>query len=75
MYDIVTAMDLCIDFLMQMGETEPEFGQKENWWRIITLNSGGSVIFACQAAKLGLKTAGIGKVDKLFSRKLFYFRF
>jgi len=39
----------------------PEFGQKEKNVGNYFLEMGGSTcIFACQAAKLGLKTAGVG---------------
>ncbi|NOY96044.1 MAG: carbohydrate kinase family protein [Chlorobi bacterium] len=72
-YDIITAFDLCVDFLVDLGKVEPEFGQKEQWVDGYTLELGGSaVIFASQIAKLGLKTAGIGKVgDDLFGRFIF----
>jgi sugar/nucleoside kinase (ribokinase family) len=62
-YDIITALDLCVDFLVDLGGVTPEFGQKEQWVNDYTLELGGSaVIFASQAAKLGLNTGGIGKV-------------
>ena len=28
-FDIVSAFDICVDFLMDLGDTMPEFGQKE----------------------------------------------
>ena len=60
-YDILTALDICVDFLIQLGDVEPTFGQKEQLVKGYELELGGSsCIFACQAAKLGLKTAGIG---------------
>src|SRR5690554_682105 len=60
-YDIVTALDICVDFLIQLGDVEPKFGQKEQLVSNYELELGGSsCIFACQAAKLGLKTVGIG---------------
>lgn len=62
-YDIVTAMDLCVDFLVQCGNAVPEFGQKEKLIQDYSIELGGSAsIFACQTAKLGLITAGIGAV-------------
>lgn len=69
-YDIVTAMDLCVDFLVQLGNVVPEFGQKEQLVEDYTIELGGSCsIFACQAAKLGLKIAGLGAVgDDFFGR-------
>ena len=60
-YDVITAMDLCVDLMMQLGAVLPEFGQKEQLVPDFHLEMGGSCsIFACQAAKLGLKTTGIG---------------
>lgn len=60
-YDVITAMDLCVDLIIQLGEVLPEFGQKEQLVPAFHLEMGGSSsIFACQTAKLGLQTAGIG---------------
>ena len=69
-FDIVTAMDLCVDFLIQMGDVIPKFGQKEQMVEDYAIELGGSCcIFACQAAKLGLRTAGLGALgDDLFGR-------
>ena len=62
-FDIVTALDTCVDFLVDCGDTEPEFGQKEKLVNGYALEMGGSgCIFACQCAKLGLKTVGVGTV-------------
>ena len=62
-FDVITAFDICVDFLMDLGTTEPEFGQKEKLVNGYDLAMGGSAcIFACQTAKLGLKTAGIGSI-------------
>ena len=64
-YDVITAFDICVDFLMDLGSTEPEFGQKEKLVDGYGLEMGGSAcIFACQCAKLGLATAGVGSVGK-----------
>lgn len=61
-YDIVTIADLCVDLAMS-GNIIPEFRQKEKIIDEYYLEMGGSCsIFACQAAKLGLKTAVIGIV-------------
>lgn len=66
-YDAVTAMDICVDFLVRLGETVPEFGQKEKLVDGYEMELGGSCcIFACQAARLGLRTAGIGVVGDDF---------
>ena len=63
MFDVITAFDICVDFLMDLGTTEPEFGQKEKLVDGYDLEMGGSAcIFACQCAKLGLKTAGVGSI-------------
>jgi len=62
-FDVVTAFDICVDFIMDLGDTEPEFGQKEKLVNGYDLEMGGSAcIFACQCAKLGLKTTGAGSV-------------
>ena len=60
-FDVITAFDICVDFLMDLGSTEPEFGQKEKLVNGYAMEMGGSAcIFACQCAKLGLKTTGVG---------------
>ena len=62
-YDVITAFDICVDFLMDLGVTEPEFGQKEKLVDGYGLEMGGSAcIFACQCAKLGLATTGVGSI-------------
>jgi len=64
-YDIVTFGDLCVDFLMTGEDVTPEFGQVEKIVEDYFLEMGGSCsIFACQAAKLGLRVAILGKVGK-----------
>jgi len=60
-YDVITVLDTCVDLIINLGNTVPEFDQKEKWMDSYSLEMGGSsCIFACQCAKLGLKTAGIG---------------
>ena len=60
-YDIITALDMCVDFLVHLGGVIPEFGQKEQIVCDYEVELGGScAIFACQAAKLELNTKGIG---------------
>jgi len=60
-YDIVTIGDVCVDIMISGGDVEPEFNQKEKVIGNYVVDMGGScTIFACQAAKLGLKTAVIG---------------
>ena len=62
-YDVVTAMDICVDFMLYLGNTTPEFGQKEKLINGYELVMGGSAcIFATQCAKLGLATTGPGSV-------------
>jgi len=62
-FDVVTAMDMCVDFLVDMGDTEPEFGQTEKLIRGYNMEMGGSAcIFASQCARLGLRTTGPGAV-------------
>ena len=62
-YDVITAFDICVDFLMDLGTTIPEFGQKEKLVDGYNLEMGGSAcIFACQCAKLGLTTTGVGSI-------------
>ena len=64
-YDVVTALDICVDFLLDLGTTIPEFGQKEKLIEGYGLEMGGSAcIFACQCAKLGLKTTGVGSASQ-----------
>jgi sugar/nucleoside kinase (ribokinase family) len=62
-YDIAAALDICVDFLIQLGGVIPEFGQKEQIIQDYAVELGGSsCIFLCQAAKLGLVTKGIGVI-------------
>ena len=62
-YDILTVGDMCVDLVVDLGRTEPQFSQAEQWIPDYTLEMGGSAcIFACQAAKLGLRVAVVGRV-------------
>jgi sugar/nucleoside kinase (ribokinase family) len=69
-YDVIVALDTCVDLLVRGGDVVPQFGQKEKLVSDYTITMGGSTcIFACQAAKLGLKVAGVGGVgDDEFGR-------
>jgi ribokinase len=69
-YDILTFGDLCVDIVMTGQDVTPQFGQVEKLVDDYTLEMGGSCsIFACQAAKLGLRTEILGKVgDDDFGR-------
>lgn len=62
-YDVLTIADACVDLLIDLGETLPQFGQVELWVEDYFLEMGGSAcIFACQAAKLGLRVGILGVV-------------
>lgn len=60
-YDVLTALDVCADCIITGDDLTPEYGQAEKLIGGYTLEMGGSnCIFACQSAKLGLRTAGVG---------------
>ena len=64
-YDVITILDTCVDLVVNLGDAVPEFDQKEKLVDSFSLEMGGSsCIFACQCAKLGLNTAGVGVVGK-----------
>lgn len=64
-YDVITFGDMCVDLIVSGPDVTPEFGQVEKLVEDYTLEMGGSCcIFACQAARLGLRTAILGKVGK-----------
>ena len=64
-YDVVTALDICVDFMIYLGDTELEFGQKEKLINGYSMEMGGSAcIFACQCAKLGLAATGPGTIGQ-----------
>lgn len=64
-YDVLVFGDVCVDLILSGGDVVPEFGQKEKLIGDYSLEMGGSTpIFACQAAKLGLKTVIAGRVGK-----------
>jgi ribokinase len=61
-YDVITFGDLCVDLIMT-GDVVPQFGQVEKLVDDYALEMGGSCsIFACQAAKLGLRVGILGRV-------------
>ncbi len=61
MFDILIAGEINPDLILS-GDVEPAFGQVEKLVDAATLTIGSSsVIFACGAARLGLKVAFIGK--------------
>ncbi len=62
-YDVLTFGDLCVDLIITGADVTPQFGQVEKLVENYTLEMGGSCsIFACQAARLGLRTAILGRV-------------
>jgi sugar/nucleoside kinase (ribokinase family) len=62
-FDILTIADACVDLVVNLGDTLPRFGQEEQWVQDYFLELGGSAcIFACQAAKLGLRVGILGRV-------------
>lgn len=68
-YDLLVAGEINPDLILS-GDVEPAFGQIEKLVDSAVLAVGSSsAIFACGAARLGLKTAFIGKCgDDLFGR-------
>ena len=64
-YDILTFGDMCVDLVVTGKDVVPQFGQVEKLVDNYIVEMGGSCcIFACQAAKLGLKVAILGRVGK-----------
>jgi sugar/nucleoside kinase (ribokinase family) len=64
-WDIITFGDLCVDFILSGHDIKPEFGQKEKMIDSYSMLMGGSApIVACQCAKLGLKTAIVGRLGE-----------
>ena len=62
-YDVITFSDMCVDLIVTGPDVTPQFGQVEKLVADYTLELGGSCnIFACQAAKMGLRTAALGRV-------------
>jgi sugar/nucleoside kinase (ribokinase family) len=62
-YDILTIGDMNVDLVFDLGDTVPKFGQVEQWVPDYFQEMGGSAcIFACQAAKLGMRVAILGRV-------------
>jgi sugar/nucleoside kinase (ribokinase family) len=60
---VITIADMSADLMIWGEDLEPDFGQKEKILDGYVLDMGGScAIFACQCAKLALKTSVIGTV-------------
>jgi sugar/nucleoside kinase (ribokinase family) len=68
-YDVITLGDMCVDLIVT-GDVVPRFGQVEKLVDDYVVEMGGSCcIFACQAAKLGLRVGILGRVgDDGFGR-------
>ncbi len=65
MYDVLTFGDMCVDLVVSGADVVPRFGQVEKLVDDYTLELGGSCcLFACQAARLGLRTTILGKVGQ-----------
>ncbi len=63
LFDVLTFGDLCVDLIVSGGDVTPRFGQVEKLVEDYNLEMGGSCsLFACQAARLGLRTAVVGRV-------------
>ena len=69
-YDLLVAGEINPDLILTDPNLEPKFGQVEVLVENATLTVGSSsVIFACGAARLGLKVAFLGVVgDDMFGR-------
>lgn len=63
-FDVVAIGEINVDLILS-GNVQPAFGQTEKLVREANLCIGSSAaIFACGAARLGLKTAIVGKVGR-----------
>lgn len=59
-YDVLAAGEINVDLILS-GDVEPAFGQAEKWVQEATLTVGSSsAIFACAAARLGLRVLFCG---------------
>ena len=62
-YDVITFGDMCVDLIVTGEDVVPRFGQVEKLVEDYVLEMGGSCcIFACQAARLGLRVGILGRV-------------
>jgi len=70
-YDLVIFGDLNGDIMLRDADPTPVFGQAQRFMEDGCLElGGGSAITACQAARLGLRTAFVGKVGDDFQGRL-----
>jgi len=64
-YDVITFGDMAVDLIVNGKDVVPQFGQVEKLIEDYTLEMGGSCcIFACQAARLGLRVGIMGRLGK-----------
>lgn len=71
LYDVITYCDISCDLIINGDDIKSEFGQKEKLVTDYSVEMGGSCpIFACQAAKLGLKTVAVGKVGNDYFKNI-----
>jgi sugar/nucleoside kinase (ribokinase family) len=62
-YDLITFGDMCVDLIVSGDDVVPRFGQVEQLVGDYSLEMGGSCcIFACQAARLGMRVGILGRV-------------
>jgi sugar/nucleoside kinase (ribokinase family) len=69
-YDVIVFGDTCVDLVVTGADVVPRFGQVEKLVDDYAIEMGGSCcIFACQAARLGLRVSILGRVgDDGFGR-------
>ena len=69
-YDVIVFGDTCVDLVVTGADVVPRFGQVEKLVDDYAIEMGGSCcIFACQAARLGLRVGILGRVgDDGFGR-------
>jgi sugar/nucleoside kinase (ribokinase family) len=69
-YDVITFGDMCVDLIVSGADVTPRFGQVEKLVEDYGVEMGGSCcLFACQAARLGLRVGILGRVgDDDFGR-------
>jgi len=70
-YDVITFCDINSDLIINGDDVKTEFGQREKLVTDYSVEMGGSCpIFACQTAKLGLKTVAVGKVGNDYFKNI-----
>jgi ribokinase len=73
-YDVITFGDMCVDLIVSGADVTPRFGQVEKLVEDYGVEMGGSCcLFACQAARLGLRVGILGRVgDDDFGRLILH---